>query len=167
MVNSIRPWGQAFKLVEEYAKGGGSRGQLARPTWEAYWLLDERHGADPWLEEPGSLWLLHWWLLKNTCNAPAWWAAFHLTPGTSFAEHELLRTLRSQVQLAGWEAVAETSLEKDADVVAKLCAPRRATTGSPGSAVDLLDCPFVTSASSTLPTRPAAGRLCRRRDEFG
>lgn len=142
MVNSIRYWGQAFKLVEEYAKGGGSRARVARPTWEAYWLFDEQHGADPWLEDPGSLWLLHWWLLKSECNVPAWWAAFHLTPGTSFAEHELVRTLRTHIQLAGWEAIADTSLEKDADVIAKMYAPRRATTGSPGSAEDLLDCPF-------------------------
>lgn len=142
MVNSIRYWGQAFKLVEEYGKGGGSRAQIARPTYDAYWLLDEQYGADPWLEDPGSLWLLHWWLLKAECKAPAWWAAFHLTPGTNFAEHELVRTLRTHVQLAGWDAIAETSLEKDADVIAKMYAPRRATTGSPGSAEDLLDCPF-------------------------
>lgn len=142
MVNSIRYWGQAFKLVEEYGKGGGSRAQVARPTYEAYWLLDETFGADPWLEDPGSLWLLHWWLLSKECKAPAWWAAFHLTPGTQFAEHELVRTLRSHVQLAGWESVADTSLEKDADVIAKMYAPRRATAGSPGSAEDLLDCPF-------------------------
>ncbi|QTR06317.1 DUF4007 family protein, partial [Saccharothrix algeriensis] len=36
------------------------------------------------LEDTGSLWLLHWWLLSSTheakCLAPSWYVMFHLAP---------------------------------------------------------------------------------------
>ena len=64
MVNAMRYWSKAFKLTQEHAHGDPSTGaRLAAPTWRARWLLDE-NGADPYLEDTGSLWLLHWWLLS-------------------------------------------------------------------------------------------------------
>src|SRR5689334_61712 len=62
MVNAIRYWSKAFKLTVEFARSRNSRANIAVPTWEAAWLLSEE-GADPYLEDPASLWLLHWWLL--------------------------------------------------------------------------------------------------------
>jgi hypothetical protein len=142
MVNAIRYWSSAFKLTAEYAKGGGSRAHVASPTWEACWLLSE-NGADPYLEDPASLWLLHWWLLSPRCQAPTWWVAFNALTSSRFSEGELAEAVARQLRLAGWESPAPASIGRDVDCLTKMYAPRKAPKGgSPGSFEDLLDCPF-------------------------
>lgn len=146
MVNAIRYWSMAFKLTVEHPKGGASRANTASPTWEACWLLSE-DGADPYLEDPAALWLLHWWLLTPRryakCLAPTWWVAFNALPSPRFTEAELAELIARHVQLAGWESPAPASIAKDVDCLTKMYAPRKAPReGSPGSFEDLLDCPF-------------------------
>ncbi|MCX9193852.1 DUF4007 domain-containing protein [Carbonactinospora thermoautotrophica] len=141
MVNAIRYWAYAFKLTVEHPKGGTSRAFTASPTWEACWLFHE-HGADPYLEDTASLWLLHWWLLSPPCYAPTWWVAFHALPTSRFSENELADLVARHVRLAGWEAPVSASISKDVDCLTKMYAPRKTPTGSPGSFEDLLDCPF-------------------------
>lgn len=146
MVNAIRYWSVAFKLTVEHPRGGTSRANTASPTWEASWLLSE-DGADPYLEDPAALWLLHWWLLTPrqaaTCLAPTWWVAFNALPSSRFDEAELAELVVRQVRLAGWDLPAAASIAKDVDCLTKMYAPRKAPReGSPGSFEDLLDCPF-------------------------
>ena len=141
MVTSIRYWAQAFGITREAPQGGTSRAFLAHPTEEGQWLLGD-DGVDPWLEQPASLWLLHWWLLRPTCLAPTWWVAFYIQTSARFHEHELTALVETQVALAGWDAVMTSSIAKDVDCLTKMYAPRRSATGSPGSVEDLLDCPF-------------------------
>jgi len=141
MVNAIRYWSVAFKLVKEHAKGGTSRAFTASPTWEARWLLDEA-GADPYLEDPGSLWLLHWWLMQPTCTAPTWWVAFNVLPSTRFTERELGDLVERHVRLAGWEPAVRASVDRDTDCFTKMYAPRIGAANSPGSFEDVLSSPF-------------------------
>ena len=141
MVTSIRYWAQAFGITRETPQGGASRAFLAHTTEEGQWLLGD-DGVDPWLEQPASLWLLHWWLLRPTCLAPTWWVTFYIQPSARFHEHELTALVESQVALAGWDAVMTSSVAKDVDCLTKMYAPRRSANGSPGSVEDLLDCPF-------------------------
>lgn len=79
MVKSVRFWAQAFGLMRDVAK------QMPEPTPFARWLLDPIHGADPYLEDVGSLWLLHWRLV-STAQLAAWEVAFFETP-----EREILK----------------------------------------------------------------------------
>jgi hypothetical protein len=163
MVNAIRYWSMAFKLTVEHPKGGTSRANIASPTWEACWLLSD-DGADPFLEDPASLWLLHWWLLTPTkharCYAPTWWAAFNALPTSRFAEAELAELVARQVRLAGWEQPAPASVAKDVDCLTKMYAPRKSPReGSPGSFEDLLDCPF--RELGLLEATPGKGHLWR------
>ncbi|HUY49150.1 MAG TPA: DUF4007 family protein [Streptosporangiaceae bacterium] len=142
MVNAIRYWSAAFKLTVEHPRKGASRANVASPTWEACWLLSE-DGADPYLEDPASLWLLHWWLLSPACLAPTWWVAFNVHSSSRFTEAELSEAVVRQISLAGWDAPAPASTAKDVDCLTKMYAPRKAPKeGSPGSFEDLVDCPF-------------------------
>jgi hypothetical protein len=146
MANAIRYWSIAFKLTVEHPRGGASRANTASPTWEACWLLSE-DGADPYLEDPAALWLLHWWLLTpgqgTACIAPTWWVAFNALPSSRFEEAELVELVVKHVRLAGWDLPAAASIGKDVDCLTKMYAPRKAPReGSPGSFEDLLDCPF-------------------------
>lgn len=141
MVFAIRYWAEAFKLTVEHQRGGSSRAMSASPTWIAHWLLNEE-GADPYLEDPASLWLLHWWLLRSPCVAPSWWVTFNASPGARFTEDDLAQTISRHLTVAGWEPPAPASIAKDVDCIAKMYAPRKTPTGSPGSFEDMLDCPF-------------------------
>lgn len=147
MVSSIRYWMKAFKLTIEFSRGTNSRANIAVPTWEATWLLSEE-GADPYLEDPASLWLLHWWLLSPTrydlCAAPTWWVAFNKLPRAQFTDRDLRELVRWEVDRTDWASKpVDASIDKDIDCLTKMYAPRKAHKGgSGGSFEDLLDCPF-------------------------
>jgi hypothetical protein len=79
MVKSVRFWAQAFGLFDDSPRSPPA------PTEFARWLLDRDHGADPYLEDVGSLWLLHW-RLASTARLAAWEVAFFEIP-----ERETLR----------------------------------------------------------------------------
>lgn len=141
MVNAIRYWALAFGLTDEKSVDTKSRARYAKPTSEARWLFGE-HGVDPWLEQPATLWLLHWWLLRRTCLVPTWWVAFYRTSTTRFQDSGLVVEVERAIDAAAWEPVNRSSIVKDVDCLTKMYAPRRAAAGSPGSIEDLLDSPF-------------------------
>jgi Protein of unknown function (DUF4007) len=147
MVYAMRYWSKAFKLTKEhYGEDPGSRAMVASPTWEARWLLDEA-GADPYLEEPGSLWLLHWWLLSSKAEAkswaPSWYVAFHLAPFSRFTIPELTKVIVRHVNFSYPEGPVESSIVKDVECITKMYARGKAeTSGAPGVYEDLLACPF-------------------------
>src|SRR5262245_58497200 len=74
MVRAIRYWCHAFKLLDDGPAVQG-RATASRPTAFGQSLLGVG-GFDPYLEDLGSLWLLHWQLLRHPCFATAWWYAF-------------------------------------------------------------------------------------------
>lgn len=147
MVYSMRYWSRAFKLTREtYGEEASSRAMLSYPTWEARWLLDE-DGADPYLEETGSLWLLHWWLLCSRPGAkswaPAWYVAFHLTPFARFTAQDLTQLIVRYVNLSFPEGPVEASIAKDVTCITQMYGPAKRSSGnSPGSFEDLLAGPF-------------------------
>ncbi|PDS23127.1 DUF4007 family protein [Flavobacterium branchiophilum] len=55
MVSSIRFWLKAFNIIDNKDK----------PTEFGKRLFDDENGYDPFLEDEGSLWLLHYQLIKN------------------------------------------------------------------------------------------------------
>ena len=60
MVISIRYWLRASRMISET---GSEATELGR------FLLDPVRGADPFLEDEGTLWLLHWLIASNTGSA--------------------------------------------------------------------------------------------------
>jgi hypothetical protein len=77
MVKSIRYWCHAFKILSD-----------DRPTRFGEQLLDDG-GWDCFLEDPASLWLLHWHPLKPTCEAATWYFTFNVFRPVEFADDEL------------------------------------------------------------------------------
>lgn len=149
MVNAMRYWSQAFKLTQEHPhKEPSYRAYVASPTWQARWLLDE-DGADPYLEDTGSLWLLHWWLLSSSprakCLAPSWYVMFHLAPfsreTTAGMATVITRHVRESFDEDQWPA--PESINRDVDCLIKMYAlDQEFNPLSPGSFEDLLACPF-------------------------
>jgi len=65
MVKSLEFWSRAFGIIEGH-RGGYQLTALAKA------LLDVKKGKDPYLEDLGSLWLLHWKLATSHANLAAW-----------------------------------------------------------------------------------------------
>ncbi|XVQ11143.1 DUF4007 family protein [Spirillospora sp. CA-255316] len=152
MVYSIRFWMQAFKLTREHPHPDPAyRAYIASPTWRAEWLLGEG-GADPYLEDSGSLWLLHWWLLSSDpanggakCMVPSWYVMFHLAPFSKVTAAEMNTVIIRQVNESYPKDVAPAaeSIKRDVDCLIKMYAlDLEANAGSPGSFEDQLMSPF-------------------------
>lgn len=152
MVYSIRFWAQAFKLTREHPHSDPTnRAYIASPTWRAEWLLGER-GADPYLEDSGSLWLLHWWLLSAEpgehgvkCLVPSWYVMFHLEPFVRVSIDRMTSLITRHVDESFPKDVAPApgSIARDAECLAKMYSmDLEAKAGSPGSFEDQLMSPF-------------------------
>lgn len=140
MVRAIRYWCRAFKLTSEIPSVDRPRTNIDVPTPFGTRLLAD-DGWDPYLENPASLWLLHWRLMQPTCFAPSWYAVFNgaylgtVNDDVLLAEVSLLRDAHP-----GWGDVVEASLRKDVDCLLRMYAPRR---GRGKTLEDSLDSPFA------------------------
>lgn len=88
MVRSIRFWGYAFGVLQD-------DGKRTLPTPFAQRLLDPENGKDPYLEELGSLWRLHWNVTAHS-NLSAWVAAFTETQDIEVTKHRFAELLHQR-----------------------------------------------------------------------
>lgn len=136
MVRSIRYWCLATGLVEPLPDGPKA---ALRPTLLARHLVHDT-GWDPYLEDVGTLWLLHWQLISNLEYCYVWYEVF-----TRFGEHEftkqgLTNFVERQVQLANVQTTSRT-LEREVDVCLRTYSAARRKAHGP--ALESLDCPLV------------------------
>lgn len=94
MVRSIRHWCLATGMVEE-TDGSG----LARPLRVS--SLGERllgaNGWDPYLEDMGTLWLLHWQLVSNHMRGLVWTLTFSVYLSEEFTKRDLMKFITGQL----------------------------------------------------------------------
>jgi len=137
MVKAIRYWCIAFKVVDE-TKGNGKSAH--RPTDFAEKLLMEG-GWDPFLENPSSLWLLHWNLFKAPCYAPAWYFTFNELNKIDFSDTDLLFLLKEyKSRQFPSKKISDSSLKKDVNCLLRMYVER---TGQKNLKEDSLGCPFT------------------------
>ena len=90
MVRAIRFWGLAAKLITDNPQHSGGRETAHVPTRRGHALFGEGRW-DPYMEDPGTLWLLHWLLLAPRSQLPVWWLAFNEFNAVEFAGSSRLR----------------------------------------------------------------------------
>lgn len=138
MVRSIRYWGLAFGVIEEVPDPQRRRQTMTIPTnWGLALLASE--GADPFLEHSGSLWVLHWLLLRPGCRAPTWWVVFNRLSGLRFQEGDVIAGVLEVVEESGWRAVPVGTIRRDVDCLARMYANRPKVRDT---VEDVLDSPF-------------------------
>jgi hypothetical protein len=130
MVRAIRYWCTAFKVLEEQ--------EGITPTVLGLKLLDNE-GWDPFLEDPASLWLLHWNLLTPPCLATAWEFAFNQFQSIEFSPEDLFLALSHSLEGQSVR-VAESSLRKDITCILRMYVEQDSRAGMNE---DLVDCPFT------------------------
>jgi len=136
MVRSIRHWCLTAGVLEESWNGSG----YLRPT-ELGTLLLADDGLDPYLEDPATLWLLHWQIASNRARAATWFWAFSHFREPEFTRESLSSSLSKWAQTLPGKRVAESSLKRDVDVFLRTYVPSRPNRRD--LLEDSLDCPLV------------------------
>ena len=134
MVGSIRHWATSCGVIAEEI----SSGQL-KTTRLGDFLFGPR-GVDPYLENPSSLWLLHWHLC---CGEPSkglkttWYWVFNHFTGVTFVREDLVEGLMKLASSLGWPRVSKTTVQRDVECFVRTYATR--PTGIAGAAEDSLE----------------------------
>lgn len=139
MVTAIRHWGLVIGTLEEDVSVPNNRGRHLCLT-ELGLSLFADDGWDPYLEDVGTLWLIHWQLASTPERATTWWWVFNQYPGTQFTRRDLQAHLERLVQQLAWSRVSPASLKRDIDCFIRTYLPsRRARTVQE----ETLDCPLI------------------------
>ncbi|MBF1999250.1 MAG: DUF4007 family protein [Synechococcales cyanobacterium M58_A2018_015] len=128
MVRSIRYWCTAFKLLQD-----------DQPTEFGQQLLGSQ-GWDPYLEDPASLWLLHWTLLEAPHLATAWNITFNEFRAVEFTVEELFYQL-CEYRDRHAPRISDSSLKKDVSCLLRMYVPQPG--GKAHVSEESLDCPFT------------------------
>lgn len=140
MVRSIRFWGLAAKLITENPYSPNTRSPQIVPTCVGHALFSEE-GWDPYMEDPGTLWLLHWLLLAPPSRLPIWWFAFNEFHAVEFTYETLeSASANSLGAVADWKIPHPSSIRKDVNALLRTYAPRDFE--SHAHLDDILDCPL-------------------------
>ena len=140
MARAIRFWGLAAKLIEESPQSPVRRPPDLVPTRLGDRLFGDS-GWDRYMEDPGTLWLLHWLLLAPPSRLPVWWFAFNEFHAVEFADADLQAAVTTQLKVASeWATPHPSSVRKDVSALLRTYAPaeRSARTGID----DILNCPL-------------------------
>jgi hypothetical protein len=140
MVRSIRFWGHASKILTRAENPDRPRLPLSSPSRIGASLFGQ-DGWDPYTEEPGTLWLLHWLLLAPISEIPVWWIAFCEFSAVEFTEEQLTDFVTDQVRaLSSWPQPHPSSVAKDISCMLRTYAPG---VGHDNQAFDdIVDCPL-------------------------
>jgi hypothetical protein len=138
MVRAIRFWGGAAKVLSEVPAPGKGRTKHVLPSHNGAAIFGD-DGADPYLEAPGTLWLVHWWLLRPLCELPVWWIAFNRFSSVEFTDDDLVAFVTDEIVRVGWSVPNESSIRKDISCLLRTYA---AADHGRASLDDLLDSPL-------------------------
>jgi len=134
MVRSIRHWCLAAGILEESDKEGLRASELGK-------LILADDGLDPYLEDPASLWLIHWQIASNRSRATTWFWTFSHFHEPEFTREALGSALFNWTQALPGKLVAESSVKRDVEVFLRTYVPSRHSKGN--LAEDSLDCPLI------------------------
>ena len=133
MVTAIRYWLLACQLAETAERSGE-----LRPTALGTMLLTD-NGADPYLEDPATLWLLHWNLCGPGSQAYTWAYAFNVFRDWEWSAASLSGAVQTAARAASARTSSAETIDRDVNVFLQTYV---ATTDRNQNAEDGLDCPL-------------------------
>ena len=122
MINAMRYWSEAAVLTTSSTEGS----ELAQAATElGTFLLDEEGGRDPYLENVGSIWLLHFLLNFNDEQLTAYRYFFNYSNVLVFEKTKLLEDLVSDaVRLTKTNKINQNTVKKDLDCFLSTYTPK-------------------------------------------
>ena len=106
MVSAMRHWASMVGIIKD-----SSSGDLVEVTQLGRRLLDDK-GLDPYLENPASLWLIHWQLASKK-KLTTWFWAFNNFPGLTFERDDFIREISELVKDRSWLSVSGQTIKND------------------------------------------------------
>ena len=138
MVASIRHWCQVSGLIKTDTN---QRGRFI-PTNLGKAIFGDQNGFDPYLDDPATLWLIHWKIATNINQATAWYWAFNIFRENQFAPDIFKKQLHdwTQQQKPSMRPVSHNTLQRDIHCFIRTYCQSRHT-----AAVieESFDCPLV------------------------
>lgn len=106
MITAIRFWLKAFNLLDEDE----------RPNELAEMIFDDERGVDPFIEDPATLWLLHYFLV-TTKRSSIYHFVFNIfrKQRIEFNEDQLIEFLKRTVEESS-QSIHSSSIKKDVRV---------------------------------------------------
>lgn len=133
MVKSLRYWLQAIGLTIEPSHG--KRNQTLTSFGQVI------YDNDRYIEENGTLWLLHYKLATNKDDATAWYYFFNEFNRNEFTQDEFVKQLNTYILLNEGE-ISERSLEDDFRCIINTYMPRIKSNPEKVHPENNIDCPF-------------------------
>lgn len=134
MVTSIQHWTKTLAMVESPTRGSYQVTDLGK-------ALFVEGGWDPYLEDPGTLWLIHWLLTSRIESSSTWFLAFTVWNSSEFLLSTLEDWLMKVAKQSPATRVTAASMHRDVEVFL-----RTYISGSSSRtlmAEDTFDCPLV------------------------
>ena len=133
MVKALRYWLQAVGLTSEPNKGRKTQ------TLTPFGLLV--HEYDKYIEEMGTLWLLHYKLASNADEATAWYYFYNEFKLSEFTRDDFVIQLNNYIRMNGNE-VSERSLDDDYNCIIRTYVPRMKIDPEKVQPENNIDCPL-------------------------
>lgn len=134
MVKSLRYWLVATGLTEE-SNSNNRRGQY----FTAFAELVRKY--DPYTEELGTLWMLHYNLIKRADIATSWFYFFNYFNLSEFTKEDFVNALSNYARLSGVE-VPIRSAEDDFNCIVNTYLPRYKSSSGKGEPENNMECPL-------------------------
>jgi hypothetical protein len=139
MVDSIRFWCEATDLI---TVDGRERHAEVRPLGALLFGKNKSSDAmDPYLEDPGTLWLLHWKLSSRITMASTWHYAFTRWNRNVFTKDQLVKWIFQVAQQSSASKSSESSIQRDVEVFLRTYVPVASGDGR-RPIEDSFDCPL-------------------------
>ena len=138
MVSSIRHWCSVAGLIKT---DSDQRGRLL-PTSLGKDIFDDNNGFDPYLDDPATLWLIHWKIATNINQATSWYWAFNILRENQFTLDTFKKQLSewTQQQKVSMRSASENTLQRDIHCFIRTYCQSRHTTAV---IEETFDCPLV------------------------
>ena len=142
MVRSIRHWCLAADLIKKIGKSSDhSEGFKVTDFGEA--IFDDQKGRDKYLENPVTLWWIHWQIATNNEHAATWCWAFNFLNYPDFTRDSLMKDLIDWIKQQEYirKLPSENTIKHDVSCfIRTYCLSRSAVSSI---IEDTFDCPLV------------------------
>lgn len=133
MVNAIRYWLQAARLVER-------QDGRYEPTMLGSHVFDV-DGYDPYLEDEATIWLIHWLIATNAQLATAWFWFFNRFHKPEFTSQEFATALADFAKAKVNGRTSPKTVKQDASILLRMYSRSKTSTRMPLE--DVLDSPLA------------------------
>jgi hypothetical protein len=137
MVSSMRHWATSVGIIEDDHKTG-----IIQPTSLGEMIFGTKgvDGLDPFLENPASLWLIHW-QLASQAKKTTWHYVFNHFPGDHFDRVNIIAGLEKLAADKDWGRVSPATVRRDVECFVRSYVTKPMTTKT--SPEDALECPLA------------------------